>query len=205
MEFKWNCQNFGLIYRKAYFDYNRFQETTVFIEIKKKCGRRLGIKGLPGSAFASTVKIVFFSDQLVFFARSLPFSRLLHQLFNLFMSVPALLFALVFLGETSLTVNYKGTHTIHGPPSCHEILEGKHEAFRKKGSEWEQEKTGIISGVQIEDTAEAGANTCSTLFGSFLCRHYTTTISEKLPNFRTFANDGEFFFLFLKLDMVLEN
>ena len=38
MEFKWNCQNFGLIYRKAYFDYNRFQEATVFIEIKKWAG-----------------------------------------------------------------------------------------------------------------------------------------------------------------------
>lgn len=172
-------------YRKAYSDYNRFQKATVFMEIKKKGGRRLGIKSLPGSAFASTAKIVFFSDQLVFFARSLPFSRLLYQLFNLFMSVPALLCALVFLGETDLTVNYKGTHTIHGPPSCYEILEGKHEAFRKRGSVWEQEKTRITSGVQFEHTAEAGANTCSTRFGSFLCRHYTTTISEKLPNFRT--------------------
>ena len=33
MEFKWNCQNFGLIPKS--FDYNRFQEATVFIEIKK--------------------------------------------------------------------------------------------------------------------------------------------------------------------------
>ena len=74
---------------------------------------------------------------------------------------------------------------MQGPPSCHEILEGKHETFRKRRSEREQEKTGITSGVQIEHTAEAGANARSTLFGSFLCRHYTTTILEKLSNFRT--------------------
>ena len=55
----------------------------------------------------------------------------------------------------------------------------------ERRSEREQEKTAITSGVQIEHTAEAGANASSTLFGSFLCRHYTTTILEKLPNFGT--------------------
>ena len=40
----------------------RFQEAT-FYRDKKNCGRGQGIKSLPGSSFASTVKIVLFSDQ----------------------------------------------------------------------------------------------------------------------------------------------
>lgn len=183
-EFEWNCQNFGLIPRSIFRLQYPFKKQLLKNKKKNVAGdwelkaSRDQLSHQPWKSCSFRTSLFSLCAVCLSVASCTNFSTCSCQYRHC-------CGARVFLGETDLTVNYKGTHTIHGPPLCHEILEGKHEAFRKKGSKWEQEKTGITSGVQIEHTAEACANTWSTLFGSFLCRHFTTTISVKLPNFRT--------------------
>ena len=113
---------------------NRFQEVTVFIEIKKNVAGDSELKASRISFRINRENRVLFGParflcaQFAFQPPLAPTFQLVH------VSTGTVVCALVFLGETDLTVNYKGTHSIHRPPSCHEILEGKHEAFRKRGS-----------------------------------------------------------------------